>query len=139
MRPLFSATKTRPSVAKRILVGLVRPVKTVESTNPAASVGPASGFTERGLVGVVLVANSPGAVGAGGAAASTGAGMGTATPARSPVRTATAEAIAARRWRSGERRADMPELPDDDDAGACGSGRSMMTGAPYHRRMDSGT
>ena len=35
MTPLFSATKTRPSEAKRTTVGLVSPLKTVVSSNPA--------------------------------------------------------------------------------------------------------
>ena len=37
MMPLFSATKTRPSAAKRTAVGEVRPVKTVVASNPEGS------------------------------------------------------------------------------------------------------
>ena len=37
-RPLFSATKTRPSEAKRTAVGLVSPVNTVRSENPGGYV-----------------------------------------------------------------------------------------------------
>jgi hypothetical protein len=38
MVPRFSATKIRPSGAKRTAVGLMRPVNAVTSTNPSASV-----------------------------------------------------------------------------------------------------
>src|SRR5690242_1049402 len=38
MRPLFSAIKTRPSLANRIAVGFVRPVNTVVSTKPEGTV-----------------------------------------------------------------------------------------------------
>ena len=41
--PLFSATKTRPSAAKRTTVGLVRPLNEVVSANPAGSVLAAAG------------------------------------------------------------------------------------------------
>ena len=36
--PLFSATKTRPSAAKRIVDGFASPLKTVRSWKPAGSV-----------------------------------------------------------------------------------------------------
>src|SRR5439155_14770225 len=38
MRPLFAATKTRPSDANSIAVGSTRPEKTIDSSNPAAPV-----------------------------------------------------------------------------------------------------
>jgi ribosomal protein S7 len=38
MRPLFSATKTRPSGEKRTAVGNVNPEKTTDSENPAGKV-----------------------------------------------------------------------------------------------------
>ena len=41
MIPLFSATKIRPSAAKRTAVGFVRPLKTTASWKPAGTV-PAS-------------------------------------------------------------------------------------------------
>jgi hypothetical protein len=34
IKPLFSATKMRPSEAKRRVVGFVRPLKATESSNP---------------------------------------------------------------------------------------------------------
>ena len=41
MRPVCSATNTRPSLAKRTTVGLVRPLKAVVSWKPAGSAAPA--------------------------------------------------------------------------------------------------
>ncbi len=43
MIPLFSATKTRPSAAKRTAVGLVRPLKTTASWKPAGTVPASAG------------------------------------------------------------------------------------------------
>ena len=41
MRPVCSATNTRPSLAKRTTVGLVRPLNAVVSWKPAGSAAPA--------------------------------------------------------------------------------------------------
>ena len=41
MSPLFSATKTLPSDAKRIAIGRVRPDMTIVSSKPAAGTGTA--------------------------------------------------------------------------------------------------
>src|SRR5215212_7034608 len=46
--PRFSATKTRPSLAKRTTVGCVRPLKTTDSEKPAGSVA------AEAVVGVVI-------------------------------------------------------------------------------------
>src|SRR4051794_22134112 len=39
IRPLFSAMKTRPSLAKRTAVGVSSPLKMIDSLKPAGSVG----------------------------------------------------------------------------------------------------
>ena len=52
MRPLFSATNTRPSGEKRIAVGLVRPLNWVVSVNPAGTAAEAVASPGRaGLAG----------------------------------------------------------------------------------------
>ena len=45
MSPLFSATKTRPSGEKRIVVGAVSPENTMDSENPAGKVAPSTTAT----------------------------------------------------------------------------------------------
>ena len=42
MRPLFSATKMRPSAAKLSWVGFVRPANATSSRNPMGGGGPAA-------------------------------------------------------------------------------------------------
>jgi hypothetical protein len=42
MRPLFSATKTRPSGEKRTTVGFDNPEKTTDSENPGGNVAPST-------------------------------------------------------------------------------------------------
>jgi hypothetical protein len=60
IKPLFSATKTRPSLANSIAVGLVSPEKTIRSTNCGVAVvndhvlGAASGLPSRSVAAVRL-------------------------------------------------------------------------------------
>jgi hypothetical protein len=44
MRPFFSATKTRPSLAKRTAVGVLSPLKRLDSWKPLGSVAAGLGL-----------------------------------------------------------------------------------------------